>query len=216
MKVVKEDSESGLTISFEETDKKFIVLYAGNLDLYWVIRSKNDSDHHSFTITKENYAVYKLFEELFDDIENINIFGEMLLQFYETEEEIEYQKKSYREFNRSNYNELFNDNIITWYSDETNHEASNILKIKREKDSFELNFYIQPYEDVCCRDFNTPRYIPIRFRNSGSSYKPFNTLFMKMYHKMHEIDDIDDYGHQMHIEEYLYSQNKTKKLIKNN
>jgi len=217
MKVIKHENEFGLIISFQEEDKQFDISYGGNFDLYWKIRSHNESDHHNFIITKENYEVYRLFADLFNDIENIEIFDENCLPFYiQTKEEIEYEKKKYRLFNHSNYNELFDkeNNAITWYSDETNHEVANILKIKKEEDSFVLDFYIQPCIDGYDRDFNTPKYIPIRFRNSGSSYDPFNIVFMRMYRKMKQIDDVNDYGHQIHIEEYLFNQNKAKKLTK--
>lgn len=35
-----------------------------------------------------------------------------------------------------------------------------------------------------------------------------------MYDEMREIDDVNDIGHQVHIEEYLYNKNKVMKLIK--
>ena len=228
MKVIKYENEFGLIISFQELDKQFDVSFGGNGDLYWTIRSNNTNVDNNFIITKENYKLYRLFEELFNDIENIKIFDEEYIPFYlETEEEkqeylknrqdeIEYEKNKYRLFNHSNYNELFDkeNNTITWYSDETSHKVSNILKIKKENESFVLEFFIQPYKEDYDRDFNSLNYIPIRFRNSGSVYDPFNVVFMRMYQKMKEIDDINDYGHQIHIEEYLYSQNKIKKLIK--
>lgn len=126
------------------------------------------------------------------------------------------EKNKYRLFNLSNYNELFDkeNNAVTWYSDETSHEVANILKIKKENESFELEFYIQPYIEGYDRDFNSLYHIPIRFRNSGSSYDPFNIVFMRMYEKMKQVDHVNDYGHQIHIEEYLYNQNKIKKLTK--
>ena len=228
MQVIKQDSEFGIDIFFKEENKYLAITYGGNLDLYWTIHSKNTNDDNNFIITKENYEVYRLFEELFDDIENIRIFDEEYIPFYlETEEEkqeyiknqkdeIEYEKNKYRLFNHSNYNELFDkeNNTITWYSDETNHEVANILKIKKEKELFKLEFYIQPYIEGYDRDFNSLYYIPIRFRNSGSSYDPFNIVFMRMYRKLKQIDDVNDYGHQIHIEEYLFNQNKVKKLTK--
>ena len=224
MQVIKHENEFGLIISFQELDKQFAVSFGGNGDLYWTIHSKNTNDDNNFIITKENYEVYRLFEELFDDIENIRIFDEEYIPFYlETEEEkqdyineLEYKKNKYRLYNYSNYNELFDkeNNTITWYSDETNHEVANILKIKKEKESFRLEFSIQPHKEEYDRDFNSQNYIPIRFRNSGSSYNPFNVIFMRMYEKMKQIDDINDYGHQIHMEEYLYSQSKIKKLTK--
>lgn len=229
MKVIKHENEFGLIIYFKELDKQFDVSFSGNGDLYWTICSENVNDDNNFIITKENYEVYRLFEELFDDIENIKIFDdEEYITFYlKTEEEkqeyiknqkdeIEYEKNKYRLFNLSNYNELFDkeNNTITWYSDETNHEVANILKIKKENESFELEFYIQPYIEGYDRDFNSLYHIPIRFRNSGSSYDPFNIVFMRMYEKMKQVYDINDYGQQVHIEEYLYNQNKIKKLTK--
>lgn len=229
MKVIKQENEFGLIISFKELDKQFDVSFSGNGDLYWTICSENVNDDNNFIITKENYEVYRLFEELFDDIENIKIDDdEEYITFYlKTEEEkqeyiknqkdeIEYEKNKYRLFNLSNYNELFDkeNNTITWYSDETSHEVANILKIKKENESFELKFYIQPYIEGYDRDFNSLYHIPIRFRNSGSSYDPFNIVFMRMYEKMKRVDNVNDYGHQIHIEEYLYNQNKIKKLTK--
>lgn len=222
MQVIKYENEFGLIISFQELGKRLDISFGGNLDLYWTIYSKNESDCHDFIITKENYEVYKLFEELFDDIKNIKIYTETVIPFYiETEEErqdylneVEYEKSKYRLYNCSNYNELFDkeNSIITWYSDETNHEVANILKIKKEKESFRLEFFIQPHKKEYDRDFNSLNYISIRFRNSGSSYEPFNVIFMRMYEKMKQIDDVSDNGHQIHMEEYLYNQSKIKKL----
>ena len=228
MKIIKHENEFGLIISFQELDKQFDVSFGGNGDLYWTIRSKNTDIDNNFIITKENYIVYKLFEELFEDIENIRIFAEEYVPLYleneeekleylkNRQEEIEYEKNKYKLFNHSNYNELLNKekNIITWYSDETNHEVANILKIKKENETFKLEFFVQPYVEGYDRDFNSLYHIPIRFRNSGSSYDPFNIVFMRMYQKMKQIDDINDYGHQIHIEEYLFNQNKVKKLTK--
>ena len=73
MKVIKQENEFGLIISFKELDKQFDVSFSGNGDLYWTICSENVNDDNNFIITKENYEVYRLFEELFDDIENIKI-----------------------------------------------------------------------------------------------------------------------------------------------
>ena len=88
MQVIKHENKFGLIISFQEFEKQFDVSFGGNLDLYWTIRSKNDSDCHEFIITKENYEVYRLFVELFDDIENIKIYTEPTIPFnMETEEE---------------------------------------------------------------------------------------------------------------------------------
>lgn len=233
MKVIQEKTNLGTDTIFEEEDKFIRFSFGGNLDLYWSIYNKNKNVNTNngvvsnyFIITKENYGVYRLFEKLFDDIENINIFDEQYIPFYieyeenkkeyieEKRKNIEEEKNRYRLLNYSNYNELFNpDNrTITWYSDETAHEVANFLKIKQEEDIFKLEFYTQPYIEGYDKDFHSDDYISIRFRNSGSSYAPFNSIFMRMYNNMSEIDDINDIGHQIHIEEYLHE--KKKKLVK--
>ena len=229
MEVIKEKTEFGTNVILDDEDKYLIISYAGNLDLYWSIHYKesniNNKTTKKFIITKENYGIYQLFEKLYQDIENINFYEEeeFIPLYIENEEEkeaylLEYRKqkeedkKRYRQLNWSNYNELFNKETktITWYSDETAYKVANILRIKQAKDIFLLEFIIQPYINGYDKDFHTNYYIPIRFRNSGSRYNPFNALFMRMYNNMLNIDDTRDIGHQIHIEEYLYK----KKLIK--
>ena len=205
MKVVKQESEFGLNIFLKEGKKYLAISYMGNLDLYWTIHSENVSEDSEFIITKENYKVYELFDLLFYDIKNINIWGMEDLD-----------KDMYWLNNRSYYNELYNDNTntITWYSDETSYKVANILKITKDDESFKIRFYTQQYIDGYDKDFHSLHHIPIRFRNSGSRYEPFNVAFMNMYNNMKNVDDVNDYGHQIHIEEYLYNSNIAKKLIK--
>lgn len=234
MKVIKENGEFGEKIFFVEDDKYISFVYAGNLDLYWSFHSKGDNaininGCNYFIITKENYGVYNLFEKLFDDVENIEIFNiEDSIPFFidNDKEKFEYlenckkdekdRKNRCRLYNSSNYNELFDEenNVITWYSDETAREVANFLKIKKLNDIFKLEFYIQPYVKEYDRDFYSQRHIPIRFRNSGSRYDPFNIIFMRMYNQLKNIDDVCDVGHQIHIEEYLYNKEKVKMLKK--
>ena len=205
MKLTKQKTEFGIDVSLEEGNTTLQVVFRGNLDLYWTIESSEESDKHSFTITKENYDVYNLFEELYSNIENINIFDKRRTKKEQEEDRLYY---------RYTYNELFDKETetITWYSDETAHEVSNILKITKEDESFKLEFSTQPHISDYDRDFNSPHFIPIRFRNSGSSYEPFNAIFMRMYNKLIKLDDVNDYGHQMNIEEFQYKK-KLKKSI---
>ena len=48
----------------------------------------------------------------------------------------------------------------------------------------------------------------------GSRYHPFNIIFKRMYDNMKKVDDILDIGHQIHIEEYLYEEEMSRKLSK--
>ena len=211
MKLVKTNTRDGLDACFyENEDCYFRIFFGGNLDLYWSIHSNNrtvdnDSKTDTFTITKENYKLYSLFDDLYSDIKEINLF-----------EDFKEDKDRYRLYNMSNYQELFDEEskTITWYSDETAHAVANYLTIKKEEDSFVLTFNIQDYIEGYDKDFASLYYIPIRFRNSGSRYSPFNVIFMRMYERLKDIDDVNDYGHQIHMEEYLYEKSKslTKKL----
>ena len=208
MRISKEKNVFGLNIFMEEDNSTLAITFGGNGDLYWSIKSDKrsidkDSKMDSFIITKENYALYCLFEDLYNDIKEINIF-----------EDHENDKDKYRLSNYGNYHELFDNNTITWYSDETAPEVANYLKIKKERDSFIINFYIQDYIEGYDRDFNSLYYIPIRFRNSGSRYYPFNVIFMRMYQKLKKIDDVHEFGHQIHMEEYLYNIKHQKALRK--
>ena len=89
MRVVKEETEFGTRIDLEEEDRTLTFNFGGNLDLYWVIHTKDETTPKTFTITKENYGVYRLFARLFQDIDTINIFdNDDEIPFYiETEEE---------------------------------------------------------------------------------------------------------------------------------
>ena len=120
-------------------------------------------------------------------------------------------------FGYSNYNTLFDENnkTITWYSDETNRLVSNYVKIIKKEETFELVFGTQEYIDGYEREDNFLGTIGVRFRNSGSSYDPFNISFMKMFQELEKIDDVLDEGHQVHIEEYLYNEGLVKKLVLN-
>lgn len=188
----------------DDGNNALVISFQGNLDLYFALRSENIDINKSndFIITKENMTIYNLFENLYNDIKNINLFDETV--YTETD------KTGYRLYNKSNYNELYNSdtNIITWYSDETAHEVANILKIKKEDEKYILNFFVQPSIKGYYEDFYSKYSIIIRFSNSGSRYAPFNICFMRLYNNLQKYDP--EY-HQMTIEEYGYK----RKVLKN-
>lgn len=185
---------------FDNGNISLLIRFGENLDLYFALRSSgvDVNKFNSFYITKENMIIYNLFEKLYIDIENINLFGK-------TEED----KLGYRLFDMANYNKLYNPdtNTITWCSDETAFEVANYLQIAKEEEKFKLDFFTKPDMGGYERDYHTKYSIPIRFRNSGSRYDPFNRCFMKFYH---ELQKYDPEYHQITIEEY--KQNYEKKL----
>ena len=208
MRIIKKENQFGLQVYLKEKDSYLSIYFAGNLDLYWSIHSnkrtiENDPKSDIFIITKENYDLYNTFEMLYKDIEEINLYDED-------------DKDKYRLYNYSNYQELFDEEnkTITWYSDETAKEVANYLKIKKEEDCFILSFNVQEHIKGYDRDFSTPNYIPIRFRNSGSRYDPFNTIIMEMYERLQKIENKDENCHQITLEEYLNNLDKEKVLNK--
>lgn len=200
--------ENTYNYELRDNDKSMILSFQGNLDFYMsAISYKDNRDKKiSFTITKENYAIYSLFDELFRDIEECNIFSvdETRLEFMDDEDEI---KEYYERIERMNndlktysaYKRLIKRNLITWKSDDRDYGEPDFIKIYRGEDAFYITFVRQSEE----LHMGTV----VRFRNSGSSYDPFNIPFMKFFNKLQEYDP--EY-HQIHIEEVILQKKLTK------
>ena len=95
---------------------------------------------------------------------------------------------------------MFDGKTIEWHSDDDRYERSDCVKINKVDDTFVLEF-IRPSITEDNFIYRTPGCISIRFRNSGSTYDPYNMIFMRMFNKLQEYDP--DY-HQIHIEELTY------------
>ena len=205
-----------------DSDKTLSIFFGGNLDLYFSL--ENFFDNPTFIIGKDYYEIYALFDELYHSVINADIYGHI------TEEEInriifmsEEEQKDYHEAikeelerreksknslkGREPYQNLVQDNVIIWKSDEYFEEITPFVKIKKQEDTYRLEFEkpIIPdkYKNEADLMLMDPRRITIRFRNSGSRYEPFNIIFMKFYQGLCALDY--EY-HQIHIEEYLISE----------
>jgi hypothetical protein len=214
LEITKEKNEHGYIFTILTDDGKFDISFAGNLDLYWgnvydgnILEEPNSKQ---FMITKGNYYLYSLFEELYENIKNCNVFtlDETSIFFCETVEELENKRREIKDLNddlkkseKYNPNRLFRDGVIEWHCEDFPYEESSVVKIKKEKEKFIVIFE---------KSKNTDIYLTyhVRFRNSGSRYEPFNIVFMKMYHKLINYDP--EY-HQIHIEEYLYQKRMNHK-----
>lgn len=91
--------------------------------------------------------------------------------------------------------------MVNWHSDDSPYENASYATIKKENESYIIEFHKSKSEDLVDT-------FSIRFSNSGSRYRPYNFLFMNMYNnfKNYNFD-----FHQIHIEEHIYH----KKLLKN-
>ena len=218
LNVTKQKTEHGHYFTFDNGEYEFIIFFGGNLDLYWSIDNKDfislqdDVPAKSFNITKENYYIYALFEKLYEDIKNCNIYTLGYFDFWNAETIADIQNiiKDHESSNNNlkkyeGYKDLFQDNIINWHSDEFPYDSASFVTIEKQDESFIVTFHKSKKED-----FRFLTYA-IRFRNSGSRYKPFNMAFMKMYQEL--INYEPDY-HQIHIEEYLYQKKLEKELTK--
>ena len=212
LEIKKTKSELGIyDISLIDSDNIFKIMFGSSGDLYWYLYDKNNTKVFKkcktgkFYITKENYEIYELFNQLYNDIKECNVFNvdEWDMINCGTEE----IKEKYTENQQSNnllkkgnaYKLLFNNNIISWHSDDCLYGDANIVNIIKDDEQFILDFHFLQESSIFMGS-------SIRFRNSGSTYSPFNIIFMRMYNKLQNYDA--EY-HQIHLEEYNYQ--KTKK-----
>ncbi|MEG1288316.1 MAG: hypothetical protein RSD29_03090 [Bacilli bacterium] len=201
LEISKEDNELGYlighSINIITSEGTFKISFAGNLDLYWSFYSFNfNGDEKSFTITKENYFIYTLFLELYNNIKDCNVGFNV--------EDGKHFKDKLKSSEAYNKEKLFENGVVTWHSDDFEYEKSSILKIEEVNDTFVVTF-IKSKDDSLYDTF------AVRIRNSGSRYEPFNVLFMKMYRKLVEYDP---FYHQIHIEELMYQDKLERKLKK--
>ena len=193
-------------ISFIDGNKSMKMLFGGTGDLYFCASDCLNNDNKIvFNITKENFYLYSLFDEAYFRIKEPLVFivNECELLFcknYGDVSRLYESKKQRNEYlkNTSSYNMLYNKctGVVSWHDDESIYEEGNILNIYPEEDKYVLEF-------VPGKNKDTFDMISVRFRNSGSTYAPFNSVFMDLFKK---AQDYDASFHQIHIEEYLYSQ----------
>ena len=217
MIITKKESEnydytrSGIV--FSEEDKQLSISYEGVLDLFFSFKSQGDN---YLEITKENYYIYECFLKLYNRIKNNEIFelDEIDLLQLSTIEDLKQRKQELKELNErekrfGKYDELFHDNVISWVSDDYSEDGVNYdfghdgkVSITKEEDKFILTFEVlNPCAIKYCS--NDMYYTTVRFRNSGSSYAPYNIVFMDLYKNLMKYDANDK---QIHMEEYLYSE----------
>lgn len=200
-------------IQIKTEEGTFEISYQGNLDLYWRYLYQGSilkqAETKSFFITKENYFIYQLFEELYTNI-NAGIPFAKDREKLETNEiwqlaPSKEENPNYIDSTLENKHQLLCiNNTIDWHSDDAEYNKASRVVIQKMPAAYQITF-VKSKEDIYNNLFMT---FSVRFSNSGSRYDPFNYNFMNMYNKL--IDYDLDY-HQIHIEEYLYQQKSLKK-----
>lgn len=193
MEVTKRQNGNGYDhFSFQTEEGIFYITFCGNLDLYWGYDYQGNllkqPETHTFFITKENYYVYSMFEKLYNDVINGNVYDDM----NEEEKDIFINHI----ISENNPESLVQDGVICWHSDDYSYENASSVSIEKLEDEFAVTFQRSKQSD---EEFIMS--YAVRFRNSGSRYAPFNCIFMKMYLELKNYDP--DY-HQIHMEETQY------------
>ena len=145
----------GKYLKLTQNGNTFNILFGGNLDLYF------------------QPVMNRM--ELFTSDEHLEIINYIPLEEMDSKREREYQKlkDSYRPFT------LVHDKVISWHSDEEDVDTSSILNISKTEDNqIKLEFIKNKPEDDLYLTY------AIRFRNSGSTYDPFNFRFMELYNSL--------------------------------
>ncbi|MBR1376604.1 MAG: hypothetical protein IJ565_02200 [Bacilli bacterium] len=187
--------EFGYTYYVVNNNIVFKMFIGANGDLYWTINDldnmEDELDKLSIEITKDNIELYNLFDELYNEIANCEVF-----KINDIEDELEdvntndyYVKMNNDIRKNSSYKELYDGEKITWISDDKDREKYSMTTITKMNDSFLIDFKTREQDNI--EDGYMPYLstcIAVRFRNSGSYYNPFNIIFMRMYNKLKDID----------------------------
>ena len=147
MEIKKERSDVGtLDIRIiESEDKHLDITFGGTGDIYWILDNQEVADveedpmYDTFTIPASETDIYKIFEELYDDLINGNIYyPEQLPSYYlaidpaAQEKENKRCEKSNKEIKESSrYKALVNNGFITFYSDEELKTNAEIVRISK-------------------------------------------------------------------------------------
>ena len=168
------NNEFGKRLKLTQNGNTFNILFGGNLDLYFqpdIDRMKliTNREPLEFVISEEDGFLYDAFLNLYEKITKYSPYDE--IDTYE--KEYQEKKDSYRPF------PLVHDKVISWHSDEEDVDTSSILNISKTEDNqIKLEFIKNKPEDDLYLTY------AIRFRNSGSTYDPFNFRFMELYNSL--------------------------------
>ena len=202
IKVNKVQNDLGMNdIVISKGNQGMMMLYDENDTLYWVIKDSKEP----FEITKENYALYSLFNQLYTHILSSKVFQmtdreihscTTIEQLLKLKEQVSKKNEQAKQIGKES--KLFNSTSISWCSDESAIEAANVLHISKIDDKIILNFETKNVERNGC----------ISFKMKNSRYAPFQSLFLQLYF---QLQNYEEEFHQIHIEEILYEKQLVKK-----
>lgn len=168
-------------IKLTKDGKTLTILFSRVLDLYMIMEDgkripSRTSKIIDFDINTSDNEVYKIFDKLYNDVIEGNIF----------------ERKAKNGFIDSSlicgYNLLVDENKnITWVSDDGMFEEEDRMQISKLYDSYCLTFIRN--DKPLDSGFKSPTGIYVRLRTSGSRYDYFYIPFMRMYQTLQKVDE---------------------------
>ena len=175
--------EGTYDIQLVKDGKKLTILWARVLDLYMVLEDGErlpfrKTKSIDFDINVEDKEIYGLFDKLYNDVIDGNIF--------------ETASKKKDRITLYNYNLLVDENKnIVWVSDDGRFDEVDRMQISKKDNSYRLTF--TRTENQSIGEFKDPYAIYVRLRTSGSRYDPFYVPFIRMFRSLQGIDEkLDD------------------------
>ena len=203
MKIIKTPSEVGTQdIRIEESEDKHLdIVFGGTGDIYWILDNQEllfateDPMYDTFAIPSTETDIYRIFDELYNDLINANIYiPEQIPNFYKIADPNAQEKENARceasnkEIKESTrYKQLVNNGVITFYSDEELKENAEIVRISKKEDCIFLEFLRQTKKDEQGQN-RLPGWFFIRIRLNGCTYTPCEIVFWRHFDNLQKYE----------------------------
>lgn len=183
--VTKESSTDYPNIRISDGEKSFVIIRKNAPDLYLIpdFNAINDNDDIKFVINESDDKIYSIFEILYHDIINGNVFGSENETKKLKHKEIEQRKENQKLAQRTG---LVKDGVIFWHSEDFDlFELSAVLKIEKHEKGIEITFSKNKTDkDFLC---NWPTYA-IRISESWSIYQSFFCPFVRLHRQLQALE----------------------------
>ena len=187
MKITREKDYLGFyELKIAKENKTLTISFGGNGDLYWNIVNKADfdSDDESFIISKNDGPIYDLFQKLYFNLSNHEIFhSNKKEEAFCNRKFLQKRNKKYNEklLEHPYFNDLCNGKYIKWHSDNEPFITGNrlIMTFDSIEDKVIINI------KRISREYD---FLNVCFTHSGSRYSPFDLAFYENYRELCEMN----------------------------
>lgn len=197
IKVEKVDNSVYPNIRISDGIKSFVIARNNFPDPCWYpeINFITNNDDITFTIREEDGDIYILFNKLYQDIIDANVFPLTDRNFKcKTHQEIEKLKQEKQEENEE-YKEvarrsgLVNNGVICLHSDDYDeYEYASTLTIKKVDNNIEITFSKNKINHNENFSETPPTYL-VRITESGGRYWPFHMVFVKLHRNLQALKE---------------------------